>query len=130
MCVVHYFTIMYEVNYYPLMLYNFVGIDFFSVARKKTRNHNNDSVKNLLDAYSRLSRRENRLQICSRIHNCKLILDIIVFPFYISVYFYFQAISIFLMALIVHMQNGGESTQMYNPFFEANLRGKLSKQII
>jgi hypothetical protein len=32
------------------------------------------------------------------------------------------------MALIVHMQNGGESTQMYNPFFETNLRGKL-KQI-
>lgn len=31
------------------------------------------------------------------------------------------------MALIVHMQNGGESTQMYNPFFETNLRGKLIK---
>lgn len=28
------------------------------------------------------------------------------------------------MALIVHMQNGGESTQMYNPFFETNLHGK------
>lgn len=39
--------------------------------------------------------------------------------------FLFQAISIFLMALIVHMQRGGESTQMYNPFFETNLRGKL-----
>ncbi|KAF0759281.1 Uncharacterized protein FWK35_00019003 [Aphis craccivora] len=35
---------------------------------------------------------------------------------------YTIAISIFLMALLVHMQNGGESTQMYNPFFEANLR--------
>lgn len=31
--------------------------------------------------------------------------------------------SIFLMALIIHMQNGGETTQMYNPFFETNLRG-------
>lgn len=39
-------------------------------------------------------------------------------------FYYFQAISIFLMALLVHMQNGGESTQMYNPFFETNLRGK------
>lgn len=31
------------------------------------------------------------------------------------------------MALIVHMQRGGESTQMYNPFFETNLRGKFLK---
>lgn len=33
------------------------------------------------------------------------------------------------MALIVHMQNGGESTQMYSPFFEANLSGKTLKHV-
>lgn len=53
MCVVHYFTIMYEVNYYSLVLYYFVGIDFFGIVRKNRIN--NDFVKNILDTYNCLS---------------------------------------------------------------------------
>lgn len=52
------------------------------------------------------------------------------FIFYriLHILFYFKAMSIFLIALIIHMQNGGETTQMYNPFFETNLRGKLFRK--